>query len=80
MEIVEAIIYLALFVLAPTAAVVWFVISLVRFTRTPESDPKRRSRGTMALISGIIMGLAVAAVTAVIMFLFIFLSAMVDGS
>lgn len=72
----EAIIYLALFVLVPTAAVVWFVISLVRFTRTPKSDSKRRSRGTMALISGIIMGLAITAVIAVLLFLFIFLSAM----
>lgn len=72
----EAIIYLALFVLVPTAAVVWFVISLVRFTRTPKSDSKRRSRGTMALISGIIMGLAITAVIVVLLFLFIFLSAM----
>lgn len=76
MEIVEAIIYLALFVLVPTAAVMWFVISLVRFTRTPKSNPKRHSRGIMALISGIVMGLAVTAATAVTVFLFIFFSAM----
>ncbi|MCX4356640.1 MAG: hypothetical protein OSJ43_10535 [Oscillospiraceae bacterium] len=73
----ETIIYLALFVLVPTAAVVWFVVSLVRFVKTPKTDPKRRSRGTMALISGIVMGLAITAVSAVIMFLFIYFSAIV---
>ncbi len=73
----ETIIYLALFVLVPTAAVVWFVVSLVRFVKTPKTDPKRRSLGTMALISGIVMGLAITAVSAVIMFLFIYFSAIV---
>ncbi len=73
----ETIIYLALFVLVPTAAVVWFVLSLVRFVKTPKTDPKRRSLGTMALISGIVMGLAITAVSAVIMFLFIYFSAIV---
>lgn len=71
----ETIIYLALFVLVPTAAVVWFVVSLVRFVKTPKTDPKRRSRGTMALISGIVMGLADTSVIAIIAFLLIFLSA-----
>lgn len=66
-----------MFVLVPTAAVVWFVVSLVRFVKTPKTDPKRRSRGTMALISGIVMGLAITAVSAVIMFLFIYFSAIV---
>lgn len=73
----ETIIYLALFVLVPTAAVVGFVLSLVRFVKTPKTDPKRRSLGTMALISGIVMGLAITAVSAVIMFLFIYFSAIV---
>ena len=73
----ESIIYLELFVLVPTAAVVWFVLSLVRFVKTPKTDPKRRSLGTMALISGIVMGLAITAVSAVIMFLFIYFSAIV---
>ncbi len=71
----ETIIYLAMFVLVPTAAVVWFVVSLVRFVKTPKTDPKRRSRGTMALISGIVMGLADTSVIAIIAFLLIFLSA-----
>ncbi len=73
----ETIIYLALFVLVPTAAVVWFVLSLVRCVKAPKTDPKRRSLGTMALISGIVMGLAITAVSAVIMFLFIYFSAIV---
>lgn len=74
----ETIIFLVLFFLVPIAAVVWFVVSLVRFVKTPKSDPKRRSRGTMALISGIVMGLAVAAVTAVTLFLFMYFSAIVN--
>ena len=51
--------YLALFLIVPTAAIVWFVISLVLFVRTPKADPKRRLRKRTAITTGIVMALAV---------------------
>ena len=73
----ESVFYLILFLVVPTAAVVWFMVSLVRFVRTPKSDPKRRSRGSMALVSGIVMGLVITAVIAITALLLIFMNAIV---
>lgn len=73
----EAIFYLAFFLIVPTAAIVWFVISLVLLVRTPKNNTKRRPRKVMAVISGTITALIVgAAVFAAIAFAFMFLGAM----
>lgn len=73
----ESIFYLALFLIVPAAAIVWFVISLVLLVRTPKNDTKRRPRKVMAVISGAVTALIVgAAVFAAIAFVFMFLSAM----
>ena len=73
----EAIIYLAIFIIVPTAAIVWFVISLVLFVRTPKADPKRRPRSIIAVISGIVVALAAGVLElAAIAFVFMFFGSM----
>lgn len=69
-----AIFYLALFLIVPTAAFVWFVISLVFLVRTPKADPKHRPRKGMAIASEIVAALSVGlAVLMAIVFIAIFL-------
>lgn len=51
--------YAALF-LIPAAALVWFIVALVLFLRTPkENEERRKSRLTLLLVPAVILALTV---------------------
>ena len=60
--------------LALAALTAFFVVSLVRFCRTPKGDPRRKRRLTLLIAASIPFGLAVTAVTVGVIFA-VFLSA-----
>lgn len=50
----------AVMFLIPAAALVWFIVALVLFLRTPKEDgEKRKSRLTLVLIPAVILALTV---------------------
>lgn len=65
LEILEYIVTygsVALYFLAPIAAIVWFVISMVKLKRTPQNAPEHKRRKLFVVISGSVMGVALAVV------------------
>lgn len=56
------VLYAAMFFI-PAAALIWFIVALILFLRTPEEDrEKRRTRLTLVLIPAVILALTVLAV------------------
>lgn len=52
--------------LAPLAALVWFVTSLVLFLRTPKDSPKRSVRRSLLIASSVVIGVILLAIIALI--------------
>jgi len=51
----------------PLAAVIWFVVSLVRFIKTPKEDDKKRyARKLLMIQSAVVAGILVLALVGVI--------------
>ena len=62
---------LILFFGLPIGTVIWFVVSLVLFLRTPKDDPLFRGRRIRLIVSGILAGVLVTAVVALVILLMI---------
>lgn len=60
------IIFIGLFFLIPTAFLVWFIVELALFSKTPkELVARRNTHKTLAIVSGAIAGVLLASVAAI---------------
>lgn len=56
------IVFLILLIGIPAAVIAWFAISLIKYLRTPkENKNERRSRQTLLVVSGAVLGTLIAA-------------------
>ncbi len=62
LEYIAAYGLVALYFLSPIAAIVWFVISMVKLKRTPPDAPEHKRRKLFAVISGWVMSVVLAVV------------------
>lgn len=68
----EYILFIFLLYGIPLAAVVWFIVSLILFVRTPKSEIQRRRRAKVRLIiSAVMAGIFLAALIALMITFFI---------
>lgn len=69
-------IYLMLFGL-PLAVLIWFVVSLVQFLKTPKDDEKlRKERKTALITSGVLSAILAVAITALMILVMMAISHM----
>ncbi len=69
-------ILVGLFLATPLAALVWCIISLIRFLKTPKEDPKRKPRRIHFIISAVVAGCLWAVIVSIIALFFLALTAM----
>ena len=54
----------------PLAILVWFIVSFILFVKCPHEDTKRKKRlKIMMIISGVVLGLLILAIVALIVIL-----------
>ena len=60
----------------PIALVIWFIVSLVRFLKTPKTDEKRNMLRKQLIISSVLLGILIALIAALFIMLAIGISHM----
>lgn len=70
-EILAEILFFAAFLVPPLAALVWFVISVVKYCRTPKENTEERRKGKRMVIASAITAAVIngALITIIILFL-----------
>lgn len=62
MTILLDLLFYAMFGLPVLAAIVFFIVSLVLFVKTPKDAPKRKTRKVLLIVSAVLMGVIIAAI------------------
>lgn len=61
-EVITFILELIFFLGIPIGIIVFFIMSLVRYRRTPKDDPLRKERRFSFIVSAVLMGLLIVSV------------------
>ena len=70
-DFLTTIFYAGAYLVLPIAIIIWFIVSLILFLRTPKDAPERRDKRRMLVISGIVCLILVGLIAALMIVLMI---------
>lgn len=70
-DFLTTIFYAGAYLVLPVAILIWFIVSLILFLRTPKDAPERREKRRMLVISGIFCLILVGLIAALMIVLMI---------
>lgn len=70
-DFLTSIFYAGAYLVLPVAILIWFIVSLILFLRTPKDAPERREKRRMLVISGIFCLILVGLIAALMIVLMI---------
>lgn len=70
-DFLTTIFYAGAYLVLPVAILIWFIVSLILFLRTPKDSPERREKRRMLVISGIFCLILVGLIAALMIALMI---------
>ena len=70
-DFLTIIFYAGAYLVLPVAILIWFIVSLILFLRTPKDAPERREKRRMLVISGIFCLILVGLIAALMIVLMI---------
>ena len=75
-QLIDIVLECLVFLGTPIALVIWFIVSLVRFLKTPKTDEKRNMLQKQLIISSVLLGILIALIAALFIMLAIGISHM----